>query len=103
MYITRNLVAKLLETKPNNIKSLKQVEGKIYIELGDCEDELFMMVEEYQNCLKQLKRNKEHINRTNFVTIMAILSFFVFVTMLSAKSNLANYENLPTTPELSLI
>ena len=101
MYINRNLVAKLLETKPNKIESLKQFKSKIYIKLNGFEDELFITVLEYQNCLRQLKGDRKHIDNTGFVTIMAIIGTLVFATVSSINSNLANNDNSQVGIELT--
>lgn len=92
MIISRNTIAILLETKPNNIKNLKQVDSDIYIKLADSENEFSMTVQEYQSCLNQLRRNKGHIDRTNFLTIATIISIFMFVTISSINSNLASND-----------
>lgn len=99
MYLDRNLVAKLLETKPQNIKSLQRVESKIHIQLHDLEDELFMTVEQYQTCCQQLKGNLGQIDRSSFVTIIAIISTFIFATMSSIDAKLANQTNSQTNIE----
>ena len=101
MYIARNTVAKLLETKPSNIKSLEQVQSKIYIKLNNSEDELFMTVPEYQNCLQQLKRDREHVNYSSFVTILVIIGTLVFVTMSSIDTRLVNNDNFQADIELT--
>jgi|GEM_PF-2724591 len=97
MYLDRNLVAKLLETRPHNIKSLKQVESKIYIQLDDVPEELFMTLEEYQNCHRQLKSTSGQIDRSSFVTIMVIISTFIFATISAIDTRLANHTSLQTT------
>jgi len=99
MIISRNTIAILLETRPSNIESLKQVDNDIYIKLGDCEHELSMTVHEYQNCLDQLRSNKGHIDSANFVTIAIIIGTFVGMTISAVNLNLANYEQ-PTSAEL---
>ncbi len=97
MYLDRKLVAKLLETRPYNIKNLKQVESKIYIQLRDTKEELFMTIEEYQNCARQLKGNLGEIDRSSFLTIMTIISTLIFATMSSLDTRLGNNTNFQTT------
>ena len=93
MIIAHNTIAILLETKPSNIKSLKQVDDDIYIQLGDCEDRLSITLQEYQNCLHQLRRNKGHIDRTSFLTIAIIIGMFVFVAISSINTNVASSDS----------
>ena len=60
-----------------------------------------MAVPEYQNCLRQLKGDREHIDNTGFVTIMAIISMLVFATASSINSNLVNNDNSQVGMELT--
>lgn len=92
MIITRNLVAKLLETTPSNIKTLRQVENNIYIKLGDLDLELSMTVQEYQNCRQQLRCYQKQIDSTKFLTIMIIIGTFLFMTISSINTDLASQE-----------
>lgn len=96
MFIARNTIAILLETKPHNIQSLKQVDNEIYIKLADSNDELSMNLQEYKSCLHQLRKNKAHIDRTSFLTIAAIIGMFVSVAISSIDSidaNMVGIEN----------
>ena len=95
MYLDRNLVAKLLETKPHNIKSLQQVESKIYIQLGDSADKLFMSVAEYQNCLQEFKQPGQ-IDLAGFVTIAIAIGTLVFATMSAIDTRVINDHNTQT-------
>ena len=60
-----------------------------------------MAVPEYQNCLRQFKGDREHIDNTGFVTIMAIISMLVFATASSINSNLVNNDNSQVGMELT--
>ena len=93
MIIARNTIAILLETKPNNIKSIKQIDNDIYIQLRDSKDEFLMTLQEYQSCIKQLRQNKGHIDRANFVTIAAIIGLFVFAAMSSISTNVVSNDD----------
>lgn len=100
MIIARNTIAILLETKPSNIKSIKQVDDDIYIQLRDFSSELSMTVQEYQSCLYQLRKNKGHINRANFITVAAIMGMFVFVAISSINTNIASHDSSQTSIQL---
>ena len=91
--ITRNTLAILLETKPSNVKSFKQVDNNIYIKLGNLSEELSMPVREYQNCLEQLRQNKKHINLNNFATIAIIIGTFIATTVSAINIDLANQQD----------
>ncbi|MCC0178802.1 hypothetical protein I4641_17675 [Waterburya agarophytonicola K14] len=101
MIITRNIIAVLLETRPNNIKNLRQIENNIYIQLRDCDNELSMTLQEYENCLQQLKSSQYHFDSTQFITIMAIVGTFVFVALSSMNANLIGEENSQSQIELT--
>ena len=92
MIIARNVIAILLETKPSNIKSLKQVDNNIYIQLKNSPSELSMTVQEYQICQHQLRKNKGHIDYTNFLTIAAIIGMFVFAAISSIDTNIVGND-----------
>ena len=98
--ITRNIIAVLLETKPNNIKSLKQVDNNIYIKLGDLDDELSMTIQEYQSCLRQLRRDKKHIDLNNFVTIAIIIGTFIATTVSAINIDLATRQDSSNSIQL---
>ena len=98
--ITRNTIAILLETRPNNIKSLKQVGNDIYIKLGDLDDELSMTIQEYQSCSEQLRRNKKHINIGNFVSLTMIIGAFMATTVSAINIDLAEGQNSSSPTQL---
>ena len=98
--ITRNTIAILLETKPSNIKSLKQVGNDIYIKLGDLDDELSMTIPEYQNCLEQLRRDKKHIDISNFVTLAIIIGTFIATAVSVMNIDIAKEQNLSSPTQL---
>ena len=96
MNITRNTIAILLETKPNNVKSFKQVDNEIYIKLGDSDDELSMTLQEYQSCLDRLRRNKGHIDCNSFLTIGVVIGVFVYVAIASTNANIVSNDSVNT-------
>ena len=98
--ITRNTIAILLETKPSNIKSFKQVGSDIYIKLGDLNDELSMTIQEYQCCSEQLRRNKKHIELNNFATIAIIIGTFIATTVSAINIDLANQQDSSSPTQL---
>jgi hypothetical protein len=100
MIITRNTIAKLLETTPSNIKTLKQVGNNIYIKLADLDLELSMTVQEYQNCRQQLRCYQQQIDSTKFLTIMIIIGTFLFMTISSINTDLANYQDSQNNTQL---
>ena len=100
MIINRNTIAILLETKPSNIKSLKQMGDDIYIKLGDLDDELLLTMQEYQSCSNQLRRNKGHIDLTNFVTIAIVIGTFIATTISAVNIDLATQQNLSDSTKL---
>ena len=100
--IKRNILAILLETRPNNIKKIEQTENDIYIQLRDEEDRLSMTIGEYQNCLQQLKGNQYKIDRQNLVTLAIILSVFVGVSLASVNTSLISNENSQSNPQLTV-
>lgn len=99
MRIARNTVAKLLSTEPSNIQSLKQNQDNIYIKLANSETELSMTIQEYQKCRKQLRSNKNHLNRGNFITITIIISMLVLIILSSINAKVSNNEKPHGTTE----
>ena len=92
MHIARNTIAKLLSTEPSNIKSLKQTEDNIYIKLTNSETELSITIQEYQKCRQQLRSNKDHLNRSNFMTITIIIGTLVLIILSSINAKVSNNE-----------
>lgn len=100
MHISRKMVAKLLETKPSNIKSLRQIEEKIYIKLRNSQDEFSMTIQDYRNCSQQLRCDREQIDYLKFVSIALVIGTFILLTQSSLKIALTNQSEAKTNTRL---
>ncbi len=100
MHISRKMVAKLLETKPSNIKSLRQIEEKIYIKLRNSQDEFSMTIQDYRNCSQQLRCDREQIDYLKFVSIALVIGTFILLTQSSLKIALTDQSEAKTNTRL---
>lgn len=102
MFVSRKAIAILLETRPNNIKDIEQIEDNIYIQLRDSEERFSMTVTEYQACFQQLRSNNHQINYQNLVTIAIVFGLFMTATLSSIDNSLIGDRDPSENIELTL-
>ena len=100
MIVERNILAILLETRPNRIANIEQTENKIHIQLRGSQERLTMTVEEYEACYQQLKSSNQ-MNAQNLVTVAIIFGLFITATISSMNTDLIGKSNSPDNIELT--
>jgi hypothetical protein len=102
MYIDRVAVARLLETKPSNIRKTQLIDERIQIQLWDSKDFVFVTLQQYKDCYRTASKLAQAINGNNkkgigtflmvIGAIIAINGYFMDTSVSTSYGYISNLD-----------
>jgi hypothetical protein len=102
MYIDRTAVARLLETKPSNIRKTQLIDERIQIQLWNSKDLVFVSLLQYKDCYATRDKQSQAMNGDNkkgigtllmvIGAIIAISGYFMDTSVPTRYGNVSNLD-----------
>ena len=82
-------MAKILNTRPSNIRHTKRIEDKIQVKLWVSKDRVFITIDEYQKCVEEIQQDSN--GSLSFGSILVGIGILVLIGGYSMNTTVSSY------------